>query len=128
MGRKSAHTGMSPKDRSINLMDKFISRNANREKDMPRLPERRKDKNVPINLWPLSDQIEYWQARTDADRFDDEYKVYSTWYDEVKQRSGIYPQTFLDFTAKLKPEMIEMWKNKIVPKTALLELRKLGVY
>ena len=128
MGRKSAHSGMSPKERSINLMDKFISRNANREKDMPRLPERRKDKNVPINLWPLSDQIEYWQARTDADQFDDEYKVYSTWYDEVKQRSGIYPQTFLDFTAKLKPEMIEMWKNKIVPKTALLELRKLGVY
>ena len=33
MGRKSAHSGMSPKDRSINLMDKFIQRNDRRNKD-----------------------------------------------------------------------------------------------
>ena len=32
MGRKSAHTGESPKDRSINIMDKFITKNMNKEK------------------------------------------------------------------------------------------------
>lgn len=128
MGRKSAHSGMSPKDRSINLMDKFITRNANREKDKPKLPARRKDKDIPVNLWPLKDQIEYWANRTDADRFDEDYSAYSTWYDEVKRRSGVYPQTFLDFTAKLKSEMREMWENKMPPRAAILELRKKGVY
>lgn len=128
MGRKSAHSGMSPKDRSINLMDKFITRNANREKDKPKLPARRKDKDIPVNIWPLKDQLEYWETRTDADRFDETYSAYSTWYDEVKRRSGVYPQTFLDFTAKLKPEMREMWENKIIPKMAVIELRKKGVY
>jgi len=128
MGRKSAHSGMSPKDRSINLMDKFITKNANRAKDKPVLPGRRKDKDVPLNLWPLKDQIEYWENRTDADRFDEDYSAYSTWYDEVKRKSGVYPQTFLDFTAKLKTEMRTMWENKMVPRTALIELRKLGVY
>jgi hypothetical protein len=128
MGRKSAHSGMSPKDRSINLMDKFITKNANRAKDKPVLPGRRKDKDVPLNLWPLKDQIEYWEQRTDADRFDEDYSAYSTWYDEVKRKSGVYPQTFLDFTAKLKTEMRTMWENKMVPRAALMELRKLGVY
>jgi hypothetical protein len=128
MGRKSAHSGMSPKDRSINLMDKFITKNANRAKDKPVLPGRRKDKDVPLNLWPLKDQIEYWENRTDADRFDEDYSAYSTWYDEVKRKSGVYPQTFLDFTAKLKTEMRTMWENKMVPRAALMELRKLGVY
>lgn len=128
MGRKSAHSGMSPKERSINLMDKFITRNSNKEKNNPILPARRKDKDVPLNLWPLKDQIEYWESRTDTDRFNEQYSAYSTWYDEVKQRSGIYPQTFLDFTSKLKPEMKEMWQNKLTPRDAVLELRKRGVY
>ena len=119
---------MSPKDRSVNLLDKFITRNANREKDKPRLPERRKDAAIPVNLWPLKDQIEYWESRTDADKFDEVYAAYSTWHDEIKVRSGMYPQTFIDFTIKLKPEMRDMWQNKIVPRDALTELRKLGVY
>ena len=128
MGKKSAHSGESPKDRSINLMDKFITKNANREKNQPRLPARRKDPSVPINLWPLKDQLEYAASRTDADRFDESYQSYSTWYDEVKRRSGVYPATFLDFTSKLKPEMKQMWENKVFPKFAVMELRKKGVY
>ena len=86
MGKKAAHSGMSPKDRSINLMDKFISRNMNKMKDQPVLPGRRKDASVPVNLWPLKDQIEYWETRTPEDRFDEEYSAYSTWYDEVKRK------------------------------------------
>ena len=128
MGKKAAHSGMSPKDRSINMMDKFITRNANREKNQPILPARRKDPNVPIDLWPLKDQLEHHETMSDADRFDELYSAYSTWYDEVKRRSGVYPATFLDFTRNLKPEMREMWERKTLPKTAVLELRKKGVY
>jgi len=128
MGRKSAHTGESPKDRSINIMDKFITKNMNKEKHQIQKSGRRKDPNIPIYMWPLKDQIEYWESRTDTDRFNEQYSAYSTWYDEVKQRSGIYPQTFLDFTSKLKPEMKEMWQNKLTPRDAVLELRKRGVY
>lgn len=128
MGKKSAHSGESPKDRSINLMDKFITKNSNREKNQPRLPGRRKDSSIPVNLWPLKDQIEYWNTRTDADRFDEAYPIYSTWYEEVKQRSGIYHSTFVDFTSKLKDEMKHMFETKVFPKHAILDLRKKGVY
>jgi hypothetical protein len=48
MGKKSAHTGESPKDRSINIMDKFITRNQNREKHQPFRSGIRKDPNIPI--------------------------------------------------------------------------------
>ena len=110
------------------MMDKFITRNANREKNQPRLPARRKDPNVPIDLWPLKDQLEHRETMSDADRFDELYSAYSTWYDEVKRRSGVYPATFLDFTRNLKPDMRDMWQRKTLPKTAVLELRKKGVY
>jgi hypothetical protein len=109
-------------------MDKFITKNANREKNHPILPARRKDPNIALELWPLKDQIEYWETRTDADRFDEQYSAYSTWYDDLKQRSGVYPSTFLDFTSKLKTEMREMWERKMHPKHAIIELRKKGVY
>lgn len=128
MGKKSAHSGESPKDRSINMMDKFITKNTNRDKSKPKLPARRKDPNIPINLWPLKDQIEYWDNRTDADRFDEIYTAYSTWYDAIKQLSGIYPSTFVDFTSRLRDEMHTMFENKTSPKQALRELQKLGVY
>ena len=59
MGRKAAHSGMSPKDRSINLMDKFIARNDRRNRDNPFVSAIRKDPNIPISMWPLKDQIEY---------------------------------------------------------------------
>lgn len=128
MGKKSAYSGESAKDRSINLMDKFISRTVNREKNQPRLSGRRKDPSIPINMWPLKDQLEYWENRTDADRFEDQYSSYSVWYDAVKSMSGVYHRTFVDFTSKLKPEMRQMWESKTTPKDAISLLRKKGVY
>ena len=38
MGKKAAHSGESPKDRSINMMDKFITRNDRRRKRHEQLP------------------------------------------------------------------------------------------
>jgi hypothetical protein len=128
MSKKSVYSGESAKDRSINLMDKFINKNDNKRKHESHLPGRRKDPNIPIELWPLKDQIEYHETRTSADQFNDAYSAYSTWYDAVKQRSGLYHKTFTDFTSKLKPEMQSMWERKLSPKEAVLELRKKGVY
>jgi hypothetical protein len=128
MGKKSAYSGESAKDRSINAMDKFISKNAAKKAHEQMLPGRRKDPNIAMELWPLKDQLEYWENRTDADRFDEMYSAYSTWYAEVKQRSGVYHATFLDFTSKLKTEMKTMWETKTTPKDAVLMLRKHGVY
>ena len=102
MGRKSAHTGESPKDRSINIMDKFIAKNMNREKHQPFKSGRRKDPNIPIHMWPLKDQIEYWENRTDADRFDDKYPVYSFWIADVQSLSKVHSSFFNDQAIKLK--------------------------
>jgi len=128
MGRKSAHTGESPKDRSINIMDKFISKNMNREKQQPFKTGRRKDPNIPIYMWPLKDQIEYWENRTDADRFNDQYPVYSFWIAEVQKLSKVHPTFFNDQVVKLKSNLLEMYEEKMMPKDAVAILRKHGVY
>ena len=122
MGRKSAHSGMSPKDRSINLMDKFIQRNDRRNKDNPILPSIRKDAAIPINMWPLKDQIEYWNSRTDTDRFNDVYPTYSYWIDAVEKLTNVHPSFFNDRIIPLKPELTAMFNTKITPKDAVVEL------
>jgi len=128
MGKKSAHTGLSPKDRSINLMDKFISRNQKRQEGQPVLSAIRKDPNISVDMWPLKDQIEYWENRTDSDRFNDKYTSYSTWYSDVRSQSPLPKETFMDFTVKLKIELQDMFARKTFPKQAILELKKYGVY
>ena len=128
MGRKSAHTGESPKDRSINIMDKFITKNMNKEKHQIQKSGRRKDPNIPIYMWPLKDQIEYWENRTDADRFDEKYPTYSYWITEVKKLSKVHPSFFSSVIDKLQDMVTEMWETKIFPKEAVSTLRKHGMY
>tara|TARA_Y100000389_G_scaffold137934_1_gene135598 strand:+ start:991 stop:1383 length:393 start_codon:yes stop_codon:yes gene_type:complete len=130
MGKRGAHSGESPKDRSINIIDKFISRNNSKQRFKNALPGRRKDKDIPVYMWPLKDQIAYYENKTDRDYFEEKYKCYSTWYDEVKQLSGVYPTTFMDFiaTKQLKPKMREMFDTFVKPKDAIYELRKHGIY
>ena len=128
MGKKGAHSGMSPKDISALAMDRFIQRNDRIRSAEERLPGRRKDRNIPVDLWPLKDQIEYWENRTDMDRFLDEFPTYSTWYEHVKRESGVYPATFIDFTKHLGELMRELYAQGLKPRLAVLELRKHGVY
>lgn len=128
MGRKSAHTGESPKDRSINIMDKFIARSNKKEAHKTLLPARRKDPNVPLDLWPLKDQLEYWETRTDADRFNERYPAYSYWIAEVQQSAGVHPTFFTDCAAKLKPTLLALYESKTPVKETVRELRKHGVY
>ena len=129
MGKKSAHTGMSPKDRSINIMDKFITKNANKQKDQPRKPALYKDPNNPIHMWPLKDQIDYWDNRTETDRFDELYPAYSTWIAKVqKECTGVHSSFFTDRALKHKTLLQELYATKTPAIEAVRELRKLGVY
>lgn len=128
MGRKSAHTGESPKDRSINIMDKFIARSNRQSAHKDILPARRKDVNVPIDMWPLKDQIEYWEKRTDADRFDEEFKHYSKWIEEVQQHSGVHPSTFITYIKPIQDIVKGLFESKTFPRNAARQLQKHGVY
>ena len=128
MGKKSAHTGMSPKDRSINLMDKFISKNARNQSQQPPKPALRKDPNIPIHMWPLKDQIEFWDSRSEAEWFKDKYPVYSYWIDDVKKESKVHSTFFTDQTLKLKPMLMEMYDECTSVKEAVRQLRKHGIY
>ena len=128
MGKKGAYSGMSPKDVSILAMDRFIQRNDRKRSGKKPLPARRKDENIPLHMWPLKDQIEYWENRSEEDRFLDQYPSYGLWLLKVKELSGVYPETFLDFTSKIKPEIRALYDSYTMPKMAVLELRKYGVY
>jgi len=128
MGKKSAHTGMSPKDRSAMIMDKFISKNMKREAQQPFQTGIRKDPNVPIHMWPLQDQITYWENRTDADRFVDKYPIYSFWITEVRKLSKVHPTFFDAKINKLQDLVTEMYDNKTFPRDAVNILQKHGVY
>ena len=109
-------------------MNQNKPQNQNKQQNLPQLSGRRKDPNIPVDLWPLKDQLEYWDSRTDADRFNDRYTAYSIWYDAVKERSGLYHRTFIDFTHPLKTLMRDMYDRQVPPADALHELRKHGVY
>ncbi len=128
MGKKAAHSGESPKDRSVNMMDKFITRNERRNKHKDLLPARRKSPDVPFNLWPLKDQIEYMNNRSSADWFNDKFPVYSYWIDAVQKKTGVHHRTFVDWTLKLKPDLKEMYDKKTAVRDAVEFLRKQGVY
>jgi hypothetical protein len=79
-------------------------------------------------LWPLKDQIEYAENRTDADRFDERYPVYSYWIDAVQKKSKVHPRTFVDFTYNMKDDLKEMYSKKTLVRDAVEVLRKRGVY
>jgi hypothetical protein len=130
MGKRGAHSGDSPKDRSINIIDKFITRNASKKRYENTLPGRRKDPNIPVYMWPLKDQEDYYNNRTSEELFKDKYRTYSTWYEEIRDLSGVYPTTFTDFiaTKQLKTKMREMFESCTKPKDALYVLRNHGVY
>jgi len=128
MGKKDGYSGESPKDRAVNLMDKFISRNDRRNKHKDVLPARRKSPDVPFNLWPISDQIEYMENRTDAQKFVESYPSYSYWYDAIKKASGVYHITFTDNVGKYKTELRELYDNNTSVKDAVAFLQKRGIY
>jgi hypothetical protein len=122
MARKG-YQGESPKDRAINIMDKFIQRTDRKNIQQERQTLRRKDPNVPIELWPLKDQIEYWENRTEEQEFFQKY-TYSSWYNEVLTKSGMYSITFRDCVAKHKNRLQELFKQCTSTRDAVSLLQK----
>jgi len=124
---KKGYQGESAKDRATNIMDKFIQRNDQRKERTETKSFFRKDPNVPFELWPLQDQIDYYENMSDSDKFDRKYTSYGTWLNEVKEKSGLYPITFTDFTAKHKPYLKELFDDKIEPRAAVRKLEQQGI-
>ena len=109
MARKG-YQGESPTDRATNIMDKFIRRSERKAAQQETKPLIRKDPNIPMELWPLKDQIEYWDTRTPEQIFHSKY-IYHSWYDEVLEKSGLYPTTFLDCVSKHKSRLEELFNQ-----------------
>lgn len=124
---KKGYQGESAKDRATNIMDKFIQRNDQRKERTETKSFFRKDPNVPFELWPLKDQIDYYENMSDSDKFDRKYPSYGTWLNEVKEKSGLYPVTFTDFTANHKPYLKELFDDKIEPRAAVRKLEQQGI-
>ena len=127
MGKKGAYQGESATDRSINLMDKFIKRSEKKNAYSDRLPARRKDKNVPMNEWPLKDQLEYWENMTSEEKFDRKYKNFHDWFDEVKDLVN-YPAISINDMISGNMDVIkEKFKSKIKPREAYQQLEREGI-
>lgn len=128
MGKKSAHTGMSPKDISVNAMDKFIARNDRKKELQVQRVGRYKDDSLPIDIWPLKDQLEYFDQHRDSIRFNQTYPSYSIWRDAVMDASGVYPSTFITFILPHKELMRSMYESQTSVREAVSRIRSVGVY
>ena len=124
---KKATIGASPKDRSMDIMDKFIKRQERKDKHKELLPARRKAKDVPMDLWPLKDQLEYWENISPSQKFDRKYKNYIDWIDKLKSLTDYPDSTILDMMSGHKDRIKELFNIKTLPKEALQILRKEGI-
>ncbi len=123
---KKATIGDSPKDRSMDIMDKFIKRQERKNKHKELLPGRRKAKDVPIDMWPLKDQIEYWENQSAEQKFDRKYSSYIDWLDTIKEITGYPDRSFMDMISPVKhrERMKEVYDQKVLPKQAYQLLLK----
>ena len=123
---KKATIGDSPKDRSMDIMDKFIKRQEKKDKYKELLPGRRKSKDVPIDMWPLQDQIEYWENQTPEQKFDRKYGSYSDWMNKIKDITGYPDRSFMDMISPVKhrERLKEVYAQKVLPKQAYQILLK----
>ena len=126
---KKATIGDSPKDRSMDIMDKFIKRQEKKDRHKELLPARRKAKDVPIDLWPLKDQIEYWENQTPKQKFDRKYKSYIDWIDTLRDLTGYPDSSFNDMVSPKnhKLRLQELFSQHILPKDAYGILQKEGI-
>jgi len=127
MGKKGAYTGESATDRSINLMDKFIRRSEKKNAYTDQLPARRKSKDVDRDLWPLKDQLEYWENMTDEEKFDRNYKNFVDWFDQVKDLTNYPAISIHDMIIGHMDVIKEKFKLKIKPKEAYRQLQREGI-
>ena len=124
---KRGYQGESATDRSINLMDKFIKKSEKKNAFKEKLPARRKDKSIPIDEWPLKDQIEYWANMSESDKFDRKYKTFDTWFDIIKDMTGYPIISINDMVSGHMDTIKEKYLKRIKPKDAFRELQQEGI-
>lgn len=107
---KHGYQGVSHSDRAVNGMDKFIKREARKPNKNSNLPLRRKDESIPMHLWPLKDQLEYWDNMSEPDRFKRKYS-FTSWYNEIAERSGMYHITFKDCVSPHSKRLQELYSE-----------------
>ena len=128
MGKRGSYQGESPTDRAAGLMDKFIQRSNRKQKqNAERNIKKRFDKSIPKHLWPLDEQLDYWDSLTEQDRFRMKYPTYSEWKTEVQQRSGMYYITFRDVISNHKDRLVSMYEKCMSVTQSIIELRKEGI-
>ena len=120
MGKK-AIIGIAPKDSAIDKMDRYIRRQDHKEQQYLQRNGKKDLSRIPFNEWPLKKQIEHVENKTTADKFKERYTSYSTWYEAVKEQSGVYTRTFVDWTsaANVKEAMKEMYAGNTPVRTAI---------
>ena len=77
-------------------------------------------------MWPLKDQIEYWENQSEEQKFDRKYGSYIDWLDTVKDITGYPDRSFMDMISPVKhrERMKEIYSQKILPKQAYQMLLK----
>ena len=114
MGKKAV-IGTSPKDSSIDKMDRYIQRNERKEQQYLLRNGKKDLSKIP----------------SDADKFKEKYSSYSFWFESVKKKSGVYPITFVDWSSRpsTKEAMRDMYAKCVSVKDALFILKQdHGIY
>lgn len=126
---KRAVIGTSPKDSSIDKMDRFIQREERKEQSNLRKYGKKDLSKTPFNEWPIDKKLDYYNNRSEADKFKEKYPNYSSWYDAVKKQSNVYPTTFVDWTSKIKDVMRGLYDSHTsVKETVSILKNKHGIY
>jgi len=121
---KKATIGISPKDSSMDKMDRYIKRNEAREKARFRR-HGNDNKKKPFEEWSLQAKIDHYENMSPSQKFDRKYPKYSMWYDKVREKmeEDVYPTFLRDEIAKIKPEMQKMFEDKTSIKSAINTLK-----
>ena len=117
---KKATIGISPKDSSMDKMDRYIKRNEAREEARLRR-HGNSNKKKPFNEWSLKDKLNHYESMTPEQKFDNKYKSYSKWFNEVRiaMEEFVYPSYFMDCISSIKTEVSKMFEDKTSIKEAV---------
>ena len=117
---KKATIGISPKDSSMDKMDRYIRRNEAREAARFRR-HGVSNKKKPFDEWPLEERLRYHENMSSDQKFDKKYPKYSSWFEAVRKEMEefVYPAFYMDCVNKIKPEMQSMFEKKTSIKEAV---------
>ena len=121
---KKATIGISPKDSSMDKMDRYIRRNEAREAARFRR-HGASNKKKPFDEWPLEERLKYHENMSSNQKFDRKYPKYYTRFEAVRKEMEefVYPTFYMDCVNKIKPEMQLMYEKKTPIKEAVNTLK-----